>query len=407
MNSKNILMVSAVFYPEPIVSANLQTQLANALSEKYNVTVLRPHPSRPMGFEIPKYDYNQFKFKVIEIDSYTCAASSLTGRFRESYSMGKMCENYINEHHEEIDFVFNDCWHLFGLNIIAKSCVKYGIPYITPVQDIYPESLYSKLPNINLLKSIVKVILGPIDKYTLTHAARIHTISEKMVAQLSATRNISKDKFIVVRNWQNEESFIEYAESKKAEQEAPFTFMYLGNIGPLAGIEVLFDALKLANLPNARLVVAGSGSAKKSLQEKSKQYTSCNIEFWEVPSGMVPAMQDKADVMCLPVKKGFAISSIPSKLPAYMFSAKPVLSSVDNESDTAACINKSNAGWVATPEDANDVAFCMQQAYSLTKTQLIEMGKRGFEYSMQSFSKKVNLPILVNACVDIIEKHKK
>lgn len=52
MNKKSILIVAGVFYPEPIVSANLLTQLATKLGEKYKVTVLRPHPTRPMGFDM-------------------------------------------------------------------------------------------------------------------------------------------------------------------------------------------------------------------------------------------------------------------------------------------------------------------------------------------------------------------
>lgn len=76
---------------------------------------------------------------------------------------------------------------------------------------------------------------------------------------------------------------------------------------------------------------------------------------------MVPIIQDKADVMCLPMKRGSAMFSIPSKLPAYMFSAKPILSSVDKDSDTAVCIKDAKAGWVAIPEDAKDVARCMKK----------------------------------------------
>ena len=110
--------------------------------------------------------------------------------------------------------------------------------------------------------------------------------------------------------------------------------------------------------------------------------------------------------MCLPMKRGSAMFSIPSKLPAYMFSAKPILSSVDKDSDTAVCIKDAKAGWVAIPEDAKDVARCMKKATMLSRDQLLEMGKCGFEYSMRVFSKKVNLPILVKACEDIVEKNK-
>lgn len=77
--------------------------------------------------------------------------------------------------------IFNDSMHLIGLNIVARTCVKYKIPYITPIQDIYPESLFSKFPDITFLKWVLKSILSPIDKYTLFHACpHSYYIIEKM-----------------------------------------------------------------------------------------------------------------------------------------------------------------------------------------------------------------------------------
>lgn len=404
MQRNKVLIITGVFYPEPVVSAGLMKDLATELSKDYQVTVLRPKPSRPMGFSIPDYAYDQFPFEVIETDSYVHPSSSLIGRGRESYSMGKWCVKYIEHHHEEICFVYNGPWHMFGRSMVEKSCLKYNIPYITPVQDIYPESLASKIPNIPFLKKAVHGLLFPSDKSLLGHAAKIHTISDKMVDYLSTTRNLPKDRFFVVRNWQDESTFVEYAKTKKVEPpHEMFTFMYLGNVGPLAGIDVLFDALQKAQLADARLVIAGSGSAKQHLQEKAKEYSECHIEFWEVPAGQVPATQDKADVMVLPVKKGFAMSSIPSKLPAYMFSAKPVLASVDAESDTALCVKECDEGWVAMPEDVESIATAMKIAYSSTKEELEAKGKRGFDYAIENFSKQKNLRKLVDACIDVIK----
>lgn len=404
MENKNVLIISGVFYPEPIVSAGIITDLAIELSKIYHVTVLRPKPSRPMGFEIPEYNYDHFSFKVIEIESYICPASSLLGRFRESYSMGKWSVRYIQENYKELSFIYNAPWHIFGRHMVAKTALKYGIPYITPVQDIYPESLSSKIPNFSLLRRIVNNFFLPYDKFLLNHASRIHTISEKMVDYLSNTRNIPNNKFVVIRNWQNERDFENYTKKKISDfQNENFTFMYLGNIGPLAGIDVLFDALKEAHLVNARLVVAGSGSAKQGLMEKAKEYSECKIEFWDVPRDKVPETQDKADVMVLPVKKGYALSSIPSKLPAYMFSKKPVLASVDYDSDTAICIRDSNSGWVALPEDICSISEAMKKAFSAASEERAKMGVNGFNYAIENFSKFNNLTKLVNACVEVIE----
>ena len=402
-----ILIITGVFFPEPIVSAGLMKDLATELSKGYQVAVIRPKPSRPMGFEIPDYSYSQFPFEVIETDSYVHPASSLIGRGKESYSMGKWCKKYIEQHHKEICFIYNAPWHMFGRNMVAKVALKYNIPYITPVQDIYPESLSSKFPNLPFLKKIINAILLPSDKYLLNHAAKIHTISEKMVDYLSKTRGIDKRHFVVIRNWQDERDFVDYSNAHQNEKEgdAPFTYMYMGNVGPLAGIEVLFDALREAKLPKARLVVAGSGSAKRGLMEKAKTYTDCKIEFWDVPAGKVPETQSQADVLCLPVKEGYAMSSIPSKLPAYLFSKKPVLASVDSESDTAMCIRDNHAGWVALPEDAESVAKAMKEAYSLPEKELNKIGENGFEYAIETLSRK-NLKKLADACLDAINSNR-
>lgn len=401
---RKILIITGVFYPEPVVSAGLMKDLATELSKDCQVTVIRPRPSRPMGFHIPDYSYDQFPFEVIETDSYVHPASSLLGRFRESYSMGKWCKKYIKRNHKNISLIYNGAWHMFGRSIVAKVALKHGIPYITPVQDIYPESLSSKLPNLPLLKILVNTTLLPSDKFLLRNAVLVHTISDKMVDYLSRTRGIDKSHFVAIRNWQDERDFVEYSDTHQNEKEvdASFTFMYMGNVGPLAGIEVLFDALKEAHLPNARLVVAGSGSAKQSLMEKAKTYKDCLIEFWDVPAGKVPETQSKADVMCLPVKKGYAMSSIPSKLPAYMFSKKPVLASVDDGSDTAACIRDNNAGWVALPEDVHSIASAMKCAAALSRDELTTIGNNGFEFAINNLSRSKNLPRLVNACVRVI-----
>lgn len=400
-----VLIITGVFYPEPVVSAGIMKDLADELSKKYDVTVLRPRPSRPMGFQMPDYDYDMFPFEVLETDSFIFPASSLVGRFRESYSMGDWCRRYIRRHCNEICFIYNAPWHMIGRNMIAKTAIKYGIPYITPVQDVYPESLFSKLPRIPFLKRIIYTLLLPSDRFLLSHASKVHTISEKMVDYLSSTRGLKRENFVAIRNWQDERDFVLYDNQHQEERKdvCPFTFMYLGNVGPLAGLEILFKAFKEASLPNARLVIAGSGSAKKELMSIAELYKDCAIHFWEVPSGRVPEIQAKADVMCLPVKKGYAIYSIPSKLPAYMFSKKPILACVDEQSDTAICIKNSNAGWVAFPNDVKSISSAMQRAFLTPLNELKKMGNNGFDFAMENFSRTNNLKRLSDACIEAIE----
>jgi glycosyltransferase involved in cell wall biosynthesis len=401
---KKVIIITGVFLPEPQVSARLMADLAEKMSEDYDVIVLRPYPSRPMGFKMPEFDTSNLPYKVVTLDSYTCPKSSLIGRFRESISMGKFSIKYLKSHREEIAFVYNAPWHLFGRKMVADFCKKNHIPNMTPVQDIYPESLLSKLPNNIVIQQIIKSLLLPYDMATLHKANLVHTISYGMRDYLSKSRGLDISRFIVVRNWQDEREFVAYREKHPEDKKHPFTFMFMGNVGALAGLDVVIAAFVRTGLKEARLVIAGSGSAREALQKQATEHSGYNIIFCDVPFGKVPDIQAKADVMLLPVKRGFARSSIPSKMPAYMFSAKPILASVDSDSDSAKCINESGAGWVCKPDDIDALATAMRKCYQYDKQDLEAMGEAGYHYAINEFSRTKNLEILYEACKKIIEE---
>lgn len=83
-----------------------------------------------------------------------------------------------------------------------------------------------------------------------------------------------------------------------------------------------------------------------------------------------------------------------------MFSAKPIIGSVDNDSDTSRAITESECGWVVEPESVDQLSKAMQLAVETSREKLKEKGEKGFQYAMQYFSKQHNLSRLVK----IIEK---
>lgn len=395
--SKFLFIISAVYPPEPIVSAKLSFDLYSELKNKgKKVKVIHPLPTRPNGFafadEVLKIE------DEITTESYVCPQSSLIGRMRESWSFGKACSKYIKEHYTEISCIYANAWPMFSQKAIVKAAKKYGIPCIIHVQDVYPESLTNKMPPI--VGRIAHALILPMDKYILRNCTKVVAISGKMKNYLAETRGISPDKFSVVINWQNEKEFLDYQESSKDVIAHPFTFMYMGNIGPVAGVDLLIDAFVKAGLKDARLIIAGSGSMKERLKEKAAPYT--NIEFWDVPNGKVPEIQSKADVMMLPIKRGAASSSIPSKLPAYMFSAKPIMGCVDANSDTANAIKEADCGWVIEPDNVEKLANTMKMVVSLDKSCLKEKSEKSQAYGLSHFSKKENLSKLVKVIEDIL-----
>ena len=385
-----IIIISSVFPPEPIVSASIGYDLATELSKIHEVKVLTPKPTRPFGFSFEHESRNEIrKFEQIILNSFTYPKSRLLGRMRESYSFGKHVKRYIKKHHTEIECVYIHAWPLLSQYIIVKMVKKYSIPSVIHVQDIYPESLTNKIP---VFRNLIQKLLLPMDIFALKTVSKVIAVSENMKINFIQIRGVSPEKITIIPNWQDEDEFIKYYNLKtnfhrnNEVENKLFTFMYLGNIGPVAGLDFVIRSFALADLKDARLVIAGSGSRKEECLELASDYKNTNIHFWDVPPGKVPETQDKADVMLLPIKRGAAMSSIPSKLTAYLLSRKPIIACVEENSDTARVIKDANCGWVVPPEDFDKLMKFFQTIISFPKNDLIKYGANGFNYAEENFS---------------------
>ena len=399
---KNILIVTTVFPPEPVTSANMNYDLALRLSEQHNVTIIHPEPSRPAGKKYTDEEKRiEGNFSVVVVPSFTHPQSEMKGRMKESISFGRYCAKYIEKHKNEIDFIYNCSWQLFGYYIVAKACVKCKIPYMIPIQDIYPETLFTgkKLPSI--VRLIASVFLKPIDRYYLKHAAVIRTISEEMKGYLVSTRNLLEDKFLVVNNWQDDENFsYEPASSTRGE----FKFVYLGSINNHSNVELMINAFCKAKLPNAKLLLYGGGNRKVACQDLVKEYKASNIEFSFVDRKDVPSVQSNADVLLLALPSGNGTLCLPSKLTSYMLSGRPVIASVDLDSTTASYIRQSQSGIVTPPDDEQALSDAFSEMVGYGRAELASMGGRSRKFAETHLTREVNLSLVVESINKVLEK---
>jgi glycosyltransferase involved in cell wall biosynthesis len=389
-----ILLISSVFPPEPVVSASIAYDLAVNLSIKTEVRVLSPKPSRPFGFSFDTNNIKKHPFTLITLNSFIYPKSRLFGRLYESYSFGKHAAKYIRKNHADITCIYLNVWPLLSQYFILKESKKYRIPSITHIQDIYPESLSGKL---SLFTKIVISMLIPLDRWILKNSTKIITISNKIKEIIVQTRNINSNKINLIPNWQNEERFNScFISPSEMIRNEPFTFMFLGNLNVTAAVDNIILAFQLCQIDNARLIIAGEGSEKNNLVILSKKTKDKNILFWDAPLEDVASIQNKADVLILSLKKQAAKYSLPSKLIAYMFSKKPIIACVEKESDTATVINLAKCGWIVPPEDISALSETMKTSVMNSYDSLQELGTNGFSYAIENFSKKINLPKLIN-----------
>lgn len=392
-----ILLISALFPPEPVVSAMLSKDIAEELSKKNSIVVLCPNPSRPEGFQFETL-IEEKGFKVIRLNSFLSPASRIVGRLKESYSFGKHCAAYITKNAKGIDTIYINSWPLASQYLIVKAATKAGIPCVLHIQDIYPESLTGKLPKG--FRSFFYNLLLPVDKYILQNASKVLGISENMIAYLSKSRKVDRPKFELVRNWQDDQSFLDFVPDDR--EFSGFTFMYVGSISVSAGVENLIYAFDKAALNNSRLLIVGNGAEKDNCIKLAKELNNQHIEFLDVVPADVPSIQSKADVLLLPLKKGISLTATPSKLTAYLFSGKPVIACVEEESDVADILKVANCGFIVKPQDPDSLALVMKNTFGIENRKLLEMGQNGKEYAKLNLSKEANLKKVIKIIEETI-----
>lgn len=398
---KKIAIIASVFPPDAVTSSYLNIDLANALSKDSEVTVIRPFPSRPQGVTYTDRDIKHYDFfETVLVDSYRCPSSKVLGRFRESISFGRACQKYIEEHHDEINFIYNHSWHLFGYNMVARTAVRYGIPYMVVVQDIYPESLFTSRRMPRVVKSLIMKTLGRLDRYTLRNAARVRTISDEMRAYLIKTRGLAEKKVYAVDNWQDDANhFYKPMEGKPNS----FLFEYVGSINSHSNVDLIIRAFAKAQLPDAELRIYGGGNKKDECVQLVKDLELNNVHFDYVQRDNVPLVQAEANVLVLALSQGNGAFSLPSKVTSYMLSGRPILASVDVESATTRYIKNAACGIAVPSSDEEALERAFKSLYSMKQDELAAMGKRARDFADMHLTRDYNLNIVVNQIKEILK----
>lgn len=394
----SIVIASAVFPPEPVVSAQISADLAAELIARgHHVTVICPRPSRPKGIAgDPRTPTTVSRLKsggaaVIRVRSYTHPDGGFLGRMAESASFGLAVTKTLFRVRSRTAVIYLNVWPVAAQAILAFWARVNGCRFILHIQDLYPESLRGKVPGG--LYRLVAPWLTCLDRWIANGATTTVVVSEQMAELFARTRRIDSRNILVCENWHDEVRFmapLEVSECKAryGVSEGRFTFLYLGNIGPVAGVDLLIRAFEGAKLAGGQLVIAGDGSEKDRCVALTKELGVDNVVFISDPEiGNVPAIQAMADVCLLPLKPLAGVGSVPSKLPAYMFSAKPILCTADAEAKTARCVIEARCGWVGPAGDAKWLSAMMRMTQAMPAGDLGALGKNGRDYALLNFTK--------------------
>ena len=408
----NIVIVSAVFPPEPVVTAQTSFQIAEELFHHgHQVTVLAPFPNRPdgrlfRGYRRSLYQRESMGFSVIRCFSFLSRKSSMSSRLLENLGFAITCSARIL-FLPRPDVLYMNTWVIVCSGLVSAAAWLRSIPVAMSIQDVYPESL-SQQQRISA-QSLLFRILRALDRRIAHSAKALIVISDQFGETYRLDRGVPAERIHVLQNW-GETSSVKvdargaYALRQKYGIPDQTTLaVYAGNIGAAAGVETAIQAFEyLWNDDSICMLIAGVGSSLRACQEMVEERGLQDRIFFYTPwpkrdTGVVLGA---ADVLLLPTQGEQSLVSVPSKLISYMLSGRPVLAMVLRDSDTAKLITKAKAGWVIPPDDPVGTAAALKVIAATASEDVRAAGARGLDYALCNLTREANLPRMIQLLLE-------
>jgi colanic acid biosynthesis glycosyl transferase WcaI len=167
-----------------------------------------------------------------------------------------------------------------------------------------------------------------------------------------------------------------------------FVVMYAGNIGLSQGLETLLAAAnQLQNLPDLRILIVGNGAAKDDLIDLTAKMNLSNVIFLPFqPVDVLPLMYASADVSLVIIRQGISSESVPSKTYTIMASGRPIIASVDSNSEVWNMLNVAECGLCVPPEDPVQLAGAIRELHA-KRDLALQMGESGRSYVVNNHSR--------------------
>lgn len=385
-----ILILSQFFQPEPIFKG---LPFAKALAERgHDVEVLTGFPNYPGGKIYPGYRIRLWQREQIDginVIRMPLFPSHDTSGWRRmvtylTFAFSCLVLGTFLVKRPQVIYIYN----LITLHFVARIFrFLFWSRTVLDVQDLWPESV----TNSGMMKrSKLHSVLQWWSDVEYRRADRLIALSTGFRDNLVA-RGIPSDRVSVIYNWCDETAM----QSTRTNESLPdraadhFVITFAGTIGVMQSLDVMIAAARqLVDLePQVTFQIVGGGIDVDRLKELAQNLT--NVRFvGRVPPTEIGQYFDHSDVLLVHLKDLplFRIT-IPSKIQAYMFAAKPILNGVNG--DAARLIEESGAGVNFEPENAESLVAHVRYLKKLAPAARQAMGNAGRKFYEQELSSKV------------------
>ncbi len=244
---------------------------------------------------------------------------------------------------------------------------RWGVPWVYHVGDVWTVAIETLAGN---LMAPVRGAVKAIERRVFEEADAVTAVSEDLRGTI-VDLGVSPDKVFAIPSAADTQIVTPGPRDNPVARRLglvdTFNLLFSGNIGLSQGLEHVIEAAAgLADeLPDLRLLIVGSGATREALETLVRERGIGNVSFHDfVPRESFSDLLATADVGLVPLLPGISIHSTPSKIYTLMAAARPLLASVDAESETARTVRDTGAGLVVPPADPDALADAIRSLHA-------------------------------------------
>jgi colanic acid biosynthesis glycosyl transferase WcaI len=255
-------------------------------------------------------------------------------------------------------------------------------PLVFNVQDVFPDVAVE----LGVLKDRRLIAAARrLERICYERADAITVLAEDLKENVAA-KTSHPEKIYVIPNFVDISEVAPGARGnayrKEFGLEDKTVVMYAGNVGLSQSLDLLLEsAAALAYEPDLVFVINGSGAAAPELKRKARGLN--NVVFVDMqPAERLAEVLAAADIHVVPLKRGLARSSVPSKTYSILAAGRPLIASVDEGSEVERVVARSGSGIAVPPDDAEALTKAIRRMLD-APDEAARMGKSGREWVEQ------------------------
>lgn len=410
-NKPRLLIYAHYYYPDVASTGQILTELAEGLSSTFEVTVISVVPSYNgmIDDKYKIYRYYQQNVRGVQVVRVRVPEFAKTSKISRVWNImgyfirARRVTNKIGK--QDIVFSISQPPILGGmLGVYGKK--RKNAKFVYNIQDFNPEQIQSvKYSNNQLLIWFLKKF----DMRSCKKADLIVTVGCDL-AQTIENRFTNKQAppYTVINNWINEEEIYPLDDTndevdsfmQKYGLKDKFVFMYSGNLGLYYDLPALFEVIcslpKEIKASDGREVIfafVGNGGLKEKLEKFAIEHETNNVIFipYQDKERLVYSL-NAGDVHICMNAKGIKGVSCPSKYYGIAAIGKPVLASLEKDTEIRNIIEKTDSGLVSSPGDNEALRNnILEYIHNITKEDASMMGRRGRDNLLNNLTKKTSV----------------